>query len=54
MEVYRIGPAIVRVHGTVNRDRLEKATADFLKKVEANRKKARAKEAPEQIKVREA
>ncbi len=37
---YRIGAAIVRIHGNPDRQRLEAATAKFLKAAERQRKKA--------------
>lgn len=40
MTEYKIGPAIVRIHGQCEPERLREATARFLKKVEAQRKRA--------------
>lgn len=42
MEEYKIGRAIVRVHGTADPDRLRAATEKFLKKATAQKKKAAA------------
>lgn len=39
MEQYKIGCAVVRVHGSTDRDRLKAATEKFLKKAENQRKK---------------
>ena len=39
MTEYKIGKAIVRMHGTPNREALEEATAKFLAKVEQQRRK---------------
>ena len=39
MEVYKIGPATVRIHGKVDREKLTEATTIYMKKVEARRKK---------------
>ena len=39
MTEYKIGNAIVRMHGTPNRENLEAATARFLAKVEQQRRK---------------
>lgn len=40
MTEYKIGKAIVRMHGTPDRKNLEEATARFLAKVEQKRRKA--------------
>lgn len=42
MTEYRIGNAIVRVHGEPDRERLEAATEKLLKKVIQHRKKRKA------------
>ena len=47
MTEYKIGKAIVRMHGTPNRENLEEATARFLAKVEQQRRK-QAKERSKQ------
>lgn len=39
MTEYRIGKAIVRMHGQPDREELEKATAEFLSKVLQHRRK---------------
>lgn len=39
MTEYKIGKAIVRMHGTPDRENLEAATARFLAKVEQHRRK---------------
>lgn len=39
MTEYKIGKAIVRMHGTPDRKNLEEATARFLAKVEQQRRK---------------
>lgn len=38
---YRIGPATVRMHGTVNREAFKQHTIKFMKKVERARKEQR-------------
>lgn len=38
MTEYRVGKAIVRVHGKAEREKIEEATAIFLKKVRRKRK----------------
>lgn len=43
MKEYRKGKAIIRVHGQVERERVEAATIDFLKKVERIRRKKEIK-----------
>ena len=40
MEVYKVGCAVVRVHGNPDRDKLKAASEIFMKKVIAARKKA--------------
>ena len=40
MTEYKIGKAIVRMHGTPNRELIEPAAAKFLAKVEQQRRKA--------------
>lgn len=40
MQEYRIGPAIVRVHGEVDREKIKAASERFMKQVIAARKKA--------------
>ena len=40
MTEYKIGPAIVRIHGQCEPEKLREATTQFLKKVEARRKRA--------------
>lgn len=40
MTEYKIGPAIVRMHGKPNQENLEAATARFLNKVVQQRRKA--------------
>ena len=47
MTEYKIGPAIVRMHGKPNQENLEAATAKFLNKVVQQRRK-QAKERSEQ------
>lgn len=37
--VYQIGKAIVRIHGTVSRERLEAATERFVRSVENQKRK---------------
>ena len=44
MQEYRIGKAIVRIHGNCDPERLKAATARFLKRAEAQRKKRRKKQ----------
>lgn len=39
MTEYKIGPAIVRIHGKPNQENLEAATAKFLNKVVQQRRK---------------
>lgn len=39
MQEYRIGCAIVRIHGNPDPDRLKAATTKFLKQAEAQKKK---------------
>lgn len=39
MAEYKIGPAIVRIHGKPNQENLEAATAKFLNKVVQQRRK---------------
>lgn len=39
MTEYRIGRAIVRIHGTPDSNKLKEATTRFLKQVEAQRKR---------------
>jgi hypothetical protein len=39
MEQYKIGPAIVRIHGDYDLEKVKAATTQFLKKAEAQRKK---------------
>lgn len=39
MTEYRIGNATIRLHGTPDADKVKTATATFLKKAEAKRKK---------------
>lgn len=46
MTEYKIGPAIVRMHGKPNQENLEAATAKFLNKVVQQRRK-KAKERSE-------
>lgn len=40
MTEYKIGKAVVRMHGTPNREIIEPAAAKFLAKVEQQRRKA--------------
>ena len=40
MECYKIGNAVIRVHGNPDRDKLKMASEQFMKKVIAARKKA--------------
>lgn len=40
MEVYKVGCAVVRVHGNPDRERLKAASERFAKQVMAARKKA--------------
>lgn len=47
MTEYKIGPAIVRMHGKPNQENLEAATAKFLNKVVQQRRK-QAKERSDQ------
>lgn len=44
MEEYKIGNATVRIHGTVNKEKVETATTEFLKEVERRKKKAKKQE----------
>lgn len=44
MTEYKIGNAVVRIHGTADREKIKAATEKFLKKVEAAKKKRKAKE----------
>jgi hypothetical protein len=39
MTEYKIGRATVRIHGNPDQEKIKAATVQFLKKVEANRKK---------------
>lgn len=39
METYRYKNAVINVYGEVDREKIEKATIIFLKKVEASRKR---------------
>lgn len=39
MTEYKIGPAIVRIHGEADREKIKSATERFLKRVEARKKK---------------
>lgn len=39
MTEYRIGNATVRLHGTPDADKVKTATTEFLKRIEAKRKK---------------
>ena len=39
MTEYRTGNAVVRIHGTPDRDKLKEAAEQFLKRVEAQRQK---------------
>lgn len=50
MEVYKIGPATVRMHGKPDPDRLTESTAAFLKRVEAKRRQKRKAEQEEESK----
>lgn len=38
MKQYEVGCAIVRIHGSADREKLEKSTANFLKKVERKKR----------------
>lgn len=45
MTEYKIGNAIVRVHGTVDQDKIKAATVIFMKKVEKQRRSKKKNEA---------
>lgn len=45
MKVYRLGNAVIRIHGNVDMNNIREATAAFAKKVFANEKKQEKQEA---------
>ena len=53
--MYQIGKAIVRIHGTASRERLEAATERFMRSVENQKRKetnAQSAEADREMEVR--
>lgn len=49
MTEYKIGRAVVRIHGTPDKDNLKKASEEFMKKVERKRKNENQNKSDEKI-----
>lgn len=47
MQEFKVGCATVRIHGTVDEEKLKASTENFVKKVERNRKNGKKKKKTE-------